>query len=481
MIRIPHWINGAPATPASGNWLDVHEPATGRIHGHVADGCAKDVDRAVQAAQTAFPAWSALQPATRADWMRRLAAGIERRLPEFAAAESRDNGKPVHIAAAVDIPRSILNLRWFAGAVEHLRESQTSTSNSITHTTARKPLGVVGCISPWNLPLYLFTWKIAPALAAGNCVVGKPSEVTPLTAHMLGEVAADIGFPPGVLNIVHGRGPSAGEALVAHTAVRAISFTGSTTVGRHIATRAAPRLLKVSLELGGKNPTVIFPDADLDRAAREAARAAFANQGEICLCGSRILVHSDIYESFRERLVNHVSAFNVGDPNEKTTHVGALVSEAHFRKVCDHLDVAKAEGARVLTGGSAVRVEGRCAGGWFVAPTLLEGLSPSCRTNQEEIFGPVATLLPFSTEDEAIAIANGTEFGLAASVWTGSLPRAHRLSHALDSGLVWVNCWMERDLGTPFGGVKQSGVGREGGRHALDFFSDLKTITVDHE
>jgi len=481
MIRLPHWINGMPTPPADGNWMDVFEPATGAAYGAVANGDAADVDAAVVAATRAFPGWSALPPSERAHWMHRLADGIEARQQAFANAESKDNGKPVHVAAQVDIPRAILNLRYFAGAIEHLQETQTRPTALITHTTTRRPLGVVGCISPWNLPLYLFTWKVAPALAAGNCVVGKPSEVTPLTAHMLGEVAAEIGFPPGVLNIVQGGGPTAGEALVTHPDIKAISFTGSTAVGRHIAARAAGRLLKVSLELGGKNPTIVFPDTDLDRAAHEAARAAFANQGEICLCGSRILVHASIMDAFRERLVAHVSALTVGDPSDAATDVGALVSEAHFRKVCGYLDTARAEGGRVLTGGSAVRVPGRCADGWFVAPTVVDGLAPGCRTNQEEIFGPVATLMPFETEEEALAAANGTDYGLAASVWTDSLSRAHRMAHALDSGLVWVNCWMERDLGMPFGGVKQSGVGREGGRYALDFFSDIKTITVRHE
>jgi aminomuconate-semialdehyde/2-hydroxymuconate-6-semialdehyde dehydrogenase len=498
-----HWIgfsgpSDAAAAPSdgaerAGKWLDVTEPATGTVFARVAAGTGADVERAVRAAQRAFPAWSALPAAERGAWMERLAQAVEDRMEAFVQAESMDTGKPVHVARAVDIPRAVLNLRYFAGLIRHRTETQARPRPGVTHTTVHAPLGVVGCISPWNLPLYLFTWKIAPALAAGNCVVGKPSEVTPLTAWMLGRAAADIGFPEGVLNIVQGTGPAAGAALVDHPDIKAISFTGSTAVGRDIAVRAASRLVKTSLELGGKNPTIVFADADQDKAAREAARAAFANQGQICLCGSRILVEASVYEAFRERLLSHVGALRVGDPLEPTSDLGALVSRAHFDKVSAWLDIARAEGARILTGGGPVTptknhtpsassgADGRCANGWFIAPTLLEGLPPDCRTNQEEIFGPVATLQPFENEADALRQANGTHYGLAASVWTSSLARAHRVGNALESGLVWINCWMERELGMPFGGVKQSGLGREGGHHALDFFSEIKTITVNHE
>ena len=483
-----HWIGsgGDAAAPShaaerAGEWLDVTEPATGAVFARVAAGTATDVDRAVRAAQRALPAWSALPAAERGAWMERLAQAVEDRMEAFVQAESKDTGKPVHVARTVDIPRAILNLRYFAGLIRYRTETQSRPRPGVTHTTVHAPLGVVACISPWNLPLYLFTWKIAPALAAGNCVVGKPSEVTPLTAWMLGQTAADIGFPEGVLNIVQGTGPAAGAALVDHPDVKAISFTGSTAVGRDIAVRAASRLVKTSLELGGKNPTIVFADADLDKAAREAARAAFANQGQICLCGSRILVEASVYEAFRERLLAQVGALRVGDPLEPTSDLGALVSRAHFDKVSAWLDIARTEGARILTGGGPANPGGRCANGWFIAPTLLEGLPPDCRTNQEEIFGPVATLQPFENEADALRQANGTHYGLAASVWTSSLARAHRVGNALESGLVWINCWMERDLGMPFGGVKQSGLGREGGHHALDFFSEIKTITVNHE
>jgi aminomuconate-semialdehyde/2-hydroxymuconate-6-semialdehyde dehydrogenase len=346
--------------------------------------------------------------------------------------------------------------------------------------TLRQPLGVVGCISPWNLPLYLFTWKIAPALAAGNTVVAKPSEVTPLTASMFGEVCIDAGLPPGVLNIVHGTGPCAGQALIEHAQVKAISFTGSTRTGAAIAACVAPKFKKLSLEMGGKNPTLVFADWDASEANfATLVRSAFANQGQICLCGSRILVQRSIYTQFRDRFVEKVRALRVGDPNDPGSDLGAVVSQTHYDKVMGHIALARDEGGAILCGGHAVDVAGRCAGGWFIAPTVIEGLAANCRTNQEEIFGPVATLIPFDDDAEAIAQANATQYGLAASVWTTNLRRAHHVAARLESGIVWINCWMRRDLRTPFGGVKQSGVGREGGIEALRFFTETKNVCID--
>jgi aminomuconate-semialdehyde/2-hydroxymuconate-6-semialdehyde dehydrogenase len=432
----------------------------------------------VAAARRAFPAWSALPAADRAAWINKLADALEARLDEFAAAESRDVGKPLALARNLDIPRAVSNLRFFAAAATQFASESHSTPGVVNYTL-RQPLGVVGVISPWNLPLYLFTWKFAPALAAGNCVVGKPSEVTPVTAWMLGELAREVGFPAGVFNIVQGRGAVAGQALVDHPDVKAISFTGSTAVGVRIAESCARSLKKASLELGGKNATLVFADAPQERLLDTVVRSAFLNSGQICLCGSRLLVERRHYDDFRDALVARAKALVVGDPDDAATHLGPVVSQAHYEKVLGCLELARREGGRVLCGGEAVKPAGRCAGGWFIAPTVIEGLGPDCRTNTEEIFGPVVTLQAFDTDEEALALANATPYGLSASVWTQDLGRAHRLAAALEAGVVWVNTWMNRDLRTPFGGVKQSGIGREGGWEALRFFTEAKNVTID--
>ncbi|MAL02893.1 MAG: 2-hydroxymuconic semialdehyde dehydrogenase [Arenimonas sp.] len=403
---------------------------------------------------------------------------METRLEDFAAAESRDAGKPLALARSLDIPRAASNLRFFAAAATQFA-SESHAGPGVVNYTLRQPLGVVACISPWNLPLYLFTWKIAPALAAGNCVVGKPSEVTPVTAWMLGELAREIGFPAGVLNIVQGRGADVGQALVDHPDVKAVSFTGSTAVGTRIAESCARSLRKVSLELGGKNPTLVFADAPREKLLDTVQRSAFLNSGQICLCGSRLLVERSIYDTFRDELVARARAMVVGDPVDAATQVGPVVSKAHFDKVMACIALAREEGGRVLCGGEAPAQEGRCADGWFIAPTVIEGLGPACRTNTEEIFGPVVTLQAFDTEDEALALANAAPYGLSASLWTSDLRRAHRLAAAVEAGVVWVNTWMNRDLRTPFGGVKQSGIGREGGWEAMRFFTEAKNVTID--
>ena len=485
LLTLSNYIDGRAQVPDAGRYLSVTEPAIGADYARCPDSDDRDVQSAVAAAQRAFPGWSALPAVDRAAMLNRIADGIEARVDEFAAAESRDSGKPFALARSLDIPRAVANLRFFAAAITqfaseaHAMNADSRGGEAINYTL-RQPLGVVGCISPWNLPLYLFTWKIAPALAAGNTVVAKPSEVTPLTASMFGEVCIDAGLPPGVLNIVHGTGPGAGQALIEHPQIKAISFTGSTRTGAAIAAHAAPKFKKLSLEMGGKNPTLVFADWDASEAnLATLVRSAFANQGQICLCGSRILVQRSIYAQFRDRFVEKVRALRVGDPGDPASDLGAVVSHAHYAKVMGHIALAREEGGTVLCGGQAVDVPGRCARGWFIAPTVIEGLSSSCRTNQEEIFGPVVTLMPFDDDDEAIALANATQYGLAASVWTTNLRRAHRVGARLESGIVWINCWMRRDLRTPFGGVKQSGVGREGGVEALRFFTETKNVCID--
>lgn len=473
-----NFISGAFLPSSGENWLDNVDPATGDRIGRVAASTPDDVNTATLAAREAFPHWSQLSASSRADVLDRIADGIDHRLSELAEAESRDTGKPLQLARTIDIPRAAANFRFFAGAVRHAASEFHETSRELINYTLRQPLGPVGCISPWNLPLYLFSWKVAPALATGNTVVGKPSELTPTTAVMLCEITRDAGLPDGVLNVVHGRGPSAGAALVEHQDIRAISFTGGTETGREIARRAAPDFRKLSLEMGGKNPTIIFEDADLDRDLSEIVRASFANQGEICLCGSRILVHESILETFREAFIDRVAALSVGDPLDESTEIGALISESHMNKVLGWIGTATDEGGRILTGGNRVELTGRCSRGYFVQPTVIDSLAADCKTNREEIFGPVATIIPFKDEHEAVTIANSTRYGLAASVWTADLDRAHRLTSALDAGVIWINCWMQRDLRTPFGGMKQSGLGREGGLDALRFFTEPKNIAI---
>jgi len=479
MMTVDNFIGGSFVPPASGRLLDDVEPATGGLLARIPRSGPDDVQAAVAAARAAFDdGWARSNVKERADLIDAIADGIQARFEQFVALESQDQGKPRDLARAVDIPRAVNNFRFFAGAVRHDRDDAFHMDGALNYTL-RQPLGVVGLITPWNLPLYLLTWKVAPSLAMGNCIVAKPSELTPLTADLLAQVFADVGAPAGVFNLVHGLGPEVGQAIVEHPGIKAISFTGGTATGRIVAATGAPMFKKLSLELGGKNATLVFADADLDQAVDGATRAAFANQGEICLCGSRILVQRPIYHAFVAGLIARAKTWTAGDPAEPGTRVGALVSEAHRDKVASYLDLAVEEGGTVHCGGPPASLPERCRDGFFLEPAVITGLPTTCRTATEEIFGPVVTVHPFDTEAEAVAIANGVVYGLSASVWTSDLATAHRVARDLETGMVWVNTWLKRDLRVPFGGVKDSGVGREGGRYSLEFFSESRNICIE--
>jgi len=466
MLKIENYIGGELVAPASNEYLDNFNPATGEVYSHIPDSDERDVASAVEAAKKAFPVWSKTSAEQRHDILMRLASLIERDLDALAGAESIDNGKPVTQAKAVDIPRAVSNFKFYATAAMHFASEAHETADSgggrAINYTLRQPLGVAGCISPWNLPLYLFTWKIAPALAAGCTVVAKPSEITPMTAYLLSKLAIEAGSPAGVLNIVHGLGTKAGAAIVSHKDVKAVSFTGGTKTGRWIAQTAAPMFKKLSLELGGKNPNIIFADCNYEEMLETTVRSSFSNQGQICLCGSRLFVEKPLYENFCADFVDRVSRLTIGDPLEPETNIGAVVSEAHMEKILSYIDLAQAEGGKILTGGNQVKLEGRCANGYFIEPTIIENLAHDCRTNQEEIFGPVVTVSPFETEEEALGYANSVEYGLSATLWTENLSRAHRVAERLESGIVWINCWLLRDLRTPFGGMKTPASGAKG-------------------
>ncbi len=477
MERILNYINGKLTEPASGQYLENFDPSVGQVYGEIPDSDQRDVEKAVEAAKESFPEWSSKSNEERSRVMIKIADLIDENLERLAKAESKDNGKPLKLARAVDIPRASSNFRFFATGILHFASESHLMDGAINYTT-RTPIGVAGCISPWNLPLYLFTWKIAPALAAGNTVVAKPSEITPMTAFLLSELCIEAGLPAGVLNIVHGLGPKVGQAIVEHQDVPLISFTGGTATGKGIAATAGPMFKKLSLELGGKNPNIIFADCDFDKALRTSVQSSFANQGQICLCGSRIFIERSIYDKFRDAFVERVKNLKVGAPMDETSNLGAVVSSSHMEKVLSYIELAKEEGGTILAGGERVVLDGEFSNGYYLAPTVIEGLDYNCRTNQEEIFGPVVTLTPFDEEAEVLQMANSTPYGLSATIWTESLTKAHRTAHQLKCGIIWVNCWLVRDLRTPFGGMKQSGVGREGGWEALKFFTETRNVCV---
>jgi aminomuconate-semialdehyde/2-hydroxymuconate-6-semialdehyde dehydrogenase len=476
--HLENYIGGLLIAPLSGKFIDGINPATGEVFTQVPDSNEKDVELAVQAAKKAFPAWSVTAAEERFKILNRIAELIDQHLDALARAETTDNGKPLWLSRKVDIPRASANFRFFATGIMHFATESHNMEDKAVNYTLRQPIGIVGCISPWNLPLYLFTWKIAPALAAGNCVIAKPSEVTPVTAFLLSIICKEAGLPAGVLNIVHGTGPGCGEAIVTHPFIKAISFTGSTRAGERIASLAAPKFKKLSLELGGKNPNIIFADCNWEKMMNTTLQSSFANQGQICLCGSRILIEESIYDKFKTEFVERVKKLTVGDPMDENSKQGAIVSKLHFDKVMRCIETAKQEGGKILIGGNAVKPGGRCANGYFLEPTVIEGLGCNCATNMEEIFGPVVTLQSFKTEEEALQLANTSDYGLAATIWTQDISKANRVAAKVESGIIWVNCWLLRDLRTPFGGMKNSGVGREGGWEALRFFTEAKNVCI---
>jgi aminomuconate-semialdehyde/2-hydroxymuconate-6-semialdehyde dehydrogenase len=476
--HLENYIGGNFIGPLSGKFIDNINPATGEIYGQIPASGEKDVQVAVNAAGAAFAEWSITAPEKRFTILNRIATLIDEHTEDLALAETNDTGKPLWLSKLVDIPRASANFRFFATGIMHFASESHAMENEAINYTLRQPVGIVGCISPWNLPLYLFTWKIAPALAAGNCVIAKPSEVTPVSAFLLAKICKEAGLPDGVLNVLHGDGPGCGEAMVKHPAIKAISFTGSTHAGEHIASIAAPMFKKLSLELGGKNPAIIFADCDWEKMLKETIRSSFSNQGQICLCTSRILVEKKVYEKFMSAFSALAGQLSIGDPLDDASKQGAIVSELHYNKIIGCIEKAKEEGGTVVQGGARVHLSGRCANGRFIQPTILKGLSPDSQTNMEEIFGPVVTLQPFETEEEAITLANASNYGLAATVWTQDISKAGRIAASMQSGIVWVNCWLQRDLRTPFGGVKNSGVGREGGWEALRFFTETKNVCI---
>jgi len=479
-MHIKNFISGHYVDAISGKYFDNINPATGQKIGTITRSAAEDVEEAVKAAQLAFANWSQMKPEERFRILHKVSVLIMERDEDLAMAETQDTGKPLSLSSNIEIPRAASNFRFFATAALQFASESHSMPGSINYTL-RQPIGIVGCISPWNLPLYLFSWKIAPALAAGNCVIAKPSELSPSTASLLGEICKEAGLPDGVLNILQGYGVEVGDAMVRHPTIKAISFTGGTQTGKTISQIAGPMFKKISLELGGKNPCVIFDDCDYPKTLREVSRLSFSNQGQICLCGSRILVQSGIYDRFKNDLIQKAENIKIGDPMEDGTQFGSLISEDHLNKVMNYIELAKKEGGTCLTGGERKLLDGRCKNGYFLKPTIFEGLGPECRTNMEEIFGPVITLQKFETEEEAIYLANASVYGLAATLWTQDLSRAHRLASEINTGIVWINCWLNRDLRTPFGGVNQSGVGREGGWDAMKFFTEAKNVCIQFD
>ena len=479
MIKIKNYINGKLSDSLDNEYLNVFNPSTGIIYAQCPNSSRNDLNSAIKSSEKSFSQWSKLKQNERGEFLFSIADLIEKNMDEFANAESMDNGKPYNLSKSLDIPRSIKNLRFFASLANSIEPESYHKENVVSHIL-KQPLGIVGTISPWNLPLYLFTWKIAPALVSGNCVIAKPSEITPYTAYLLSRICIEAELPKGVLNILHGDGKTIGREIVRHNKIKAISFTGGTKTGREIAIESSNSLKKINLEMGGKNPVIIFDDCDYNIMMNSLLKSSFLNQGQICLSGSRIYVQKTLYKKFRDDFIKKVKKLKVGDPFDDKTEQGAIVSEQHLKKIVKYVNHAIDEGGHIAVGGNAPIITGKCSGGWYFSPTVIEGLPQNSILNQEEIFGPVVTLNKFEGEDDAVKMANNTEFGLASIIWTEDLNRVHKLAEVLESGLVWVNCWLERDLRTPFGGIKNSGFGKEGGKYVLDFFTEPKNICTKY-
>lgn len=479
MLKFSNYINGDLVPPLGDKYIDNFSPANGSLYSYVPSSQKEDVSLAISAAKKAFKDWGSSTKEFRYNWLMKLANAIEENARDLALAESLDNGKPVALAESIDIPRCSANIRFFATSILHFSTKTHDMDGVALNYTLRQPIGVAGCISPWNLPLYLLTWKIAPAIAAGNTVVAKPSELAPYTAYLFSKICKKLNFPKGVINIVHGYGSSAGEAIVDGCDI--ISFTGGTQTGEKIAAKAATSFKKYSLELGGKNPNIIFEDCDLKLAVKTAVKAAFLNQGQICLCGSRIFIQKSLYSEFKSAFVEETKKLIVGDPKDLKSDLGAVISKNHLNNILSKIKSAKDGGGIVLCGGERIFFEGDLCGGYYLSPTIIENTKYTDPINQEEVFGPVATIMPFEKEEDVVKMCNSTKYGLSASIFSNNINRAHRVAGLLEAGVIWINSWLIRDLRIPFGGMKHSGVGREGGYDSLNFFTETKNVCFNIE
>jgi len=476
MEKLYNYIDGRLVDPVNKNYIENYSPTNGKVYSLVPNSGKEDVGLAVDAAKKAFASWGSSTKEYRYGWMMKLAEAIKEKADMLVKAESFDNGKPEWLAKSVDIPRSSENFKFFATAILHYDSKSHDMDGQAINYTLNQPIGVAGCISPWNLPLYLLTWKIAPAIAAGNTVVAKPSEITPYSAYLFSKICAEIKFPKGVINIVHGYGKPAGSEIVKRSDV--VSFTGGTDTGKKIASMAARQLKKYSLELGGKNPTIICQDANLNLAINSVIKSSFLNQGQICLCGSRIFIEKSIYSKFKKLFLTKTQSLSVGDPRKRSSELGAVVSKEHMEKILSKIKLAVKDGGKIVFGGNRLLLSGEFSDGYYLEPTIIEGLGHESSINQEEVFGPVVTLTPFESEEELVNMCNSTKYGLSASIFSENISKCHRLAANINSGIIWVNTWLLRDLRIPFGGMKESGVGREGGYYSLDFFTETKNVCI---